>query len=107
MRAPTYRHIDGQNTLGGLSLHGFIGLLAVSLAAIQFLPFLGSLIAVAAVYVGLRLASSGKPPLYWQHLIVFHTRRWLAGSRLSAAARCRCPQFPFGPYASRDLGRSP
>lgn len=105
MRAPVYRHVEGESTIGGISLNGFVGLLGIALAAIQFLPFLASLIAVGGAYAALRLASSGKPPLFWQHLLVFHCRRWATGSRLSAAARCRSPQFPFGHYRSRDLAR--
>lgn len=101
MRAPVYRHIEGRSTIGGLSLHGFIALLGVALAAIQLLPFLPSLLALAGAYLGLRLAASGKPPLFWQHLLVWKARQFANGGRASAAARCRAPRFPFGPYLAR------
>jgi hypothetical protein len=105
MRAPVYRHVEGESTIGGVSLHGFIGLLGVALAAIQFLPFVPSVLAVGGAYAVLRIASTGKPPLHWQHLLVFHCRRWAAGGRLLAAARCKSPRFPFGRYLSRDIAR--
>jgi hypothetical protein len=105
MRAPVYRHVEGQSTVAGVGLNAFIGLLGASLVAIQFLPFLWSLVAIATAYGLVRLAGRGKPPLYWQHLAVFHVRRAAAGGRLSAAARCRVPQFSHGPYVSRDVGR--
>lgn len=105
MRAPVYRHVDGQSTVAGISLNGFIALLGVALAAIQLLAFGPSLAVIAGTYALLRLAGRGKPPLHWQHLAVFYARRALAGGRLSAAARARLPQYPFGPYLFRDAGR--
>lgn len=105
MRAPVYRHVDGQSTVAGVSLNGFIALLAVALGAIQLLSFGGSLAAIAGTYAAMRLAGRGKPPRYWQHLVVFHVRRLIAAGRLSAAARTRVPRFPYGPYLFRDAGR--
>lgn len=105
MRAPVYRHIDGQSSVAGVSLTGFIALLGVSLAAIQLLAFGPSLAVIGGAYAMLRLAGRGRPPLYWQHLVVFHVRRTAAGGRLSAAARARVPQYPFGSYLFRDAGR--
>ena len=107
MRAPVYRHVDGQSTVAGVGLNAFIGLLGASLAAIQFLPFLWSVLAIGVVYGLVRLAARGKPPLHWQHLAVFHVRGAVAAGRLSASARCRLPQFPYGPYASRARIRNP
>lgn len=103
MRAPVYRHVEAQNTIAGISLNGFILVLGVAFAVIQLLGVLSSLAAIAGTYGALRLAASGRPPLHWQHLAVWHVRRRLLGGRLAAAARARTPQFPFGPYASRDL----
>jgi hypothetical protein len=105
MRAPVYRHIEGRSTIGGLSLNGFIALLGVALAAIQWLPLGSSLLAICGTYAALRLAASGRPPQFWQHLAVWRVRQLAAGGRLSAAARCRSPQFPFGPYQSRPSVR--
>jgi hypothetical protein len=105
MRAPVYRHVDGQSTVAGVSLNGFVGLLGVALAAIQLLAFGSSLAVIAGTYALLRLAGRGRPPLHWQHLVVLHVRRAVAGGRLSAAARARVPQFPHGPYLFRDAGR--
>jgi len=106
MRAPIYRHVEGRSTIAGLSLNGFIAMLAVALAAIQLLPLGSSLLAIAGSYFVLRLAGSGKPPMYWQHLAVWELRRLASAGRLSAAARSRAPQFPFGPYHSWDVRRS-
>jgi hypothetical protein len=104
MRAPVYRHVEGRSTIGGLGLQAFIAVLGVAFLAIQWLPPGSSVLAIAGSYLLLRLSGLGRPPLYWQHLLVFHVRRRWWGSRLSAAARARTPQFPFGPYRVGHLG---
>lgn len=101
MRAHVYRHVEGQSTIGGVGLSAFVAVLGVAFGAIQLLSFGPSLLAIAATYVGLRVMGQGRPPLFWQHLLVFKLRQRLAGGRLCARARCRSPQFPFGPYRSR------
>ena len=106
MRAPVYRHVDGRSTIAGLGLNGFIAMLAVALAAIQLLPLGSSLLAITGTYAAMRLAASGRPPLFWQHLVVWKVRQLATGGRLSAAARCCSPQFPFGLYQSRDVPRA-
>lgn len=104
MRAPVYRHVEAQSTIGGVSLNGFVALLGLAFAAIQLLTFLTSVAVIAGAYVALRLMGRGKAPLYWQHLAIWHLRD-RRGGRLSAAARARTPQFPFGPYVLRDRAR--
>ena len=106
MRAPVYRHVEGRSTIAGLGLNGFISMLAVALGAIQLLPTASSLVAITGTYAALRLAADGKPPLFWQHLAIWKVRQLATGGRLSAAARCRSPQYPFGPYQSRDAPRA-
>jgi hypothetical protein len=101
MRAPVYRHAEASSTVLGLTLPGFLGVLGAAIPAIQLLGPGSSLLAIAALYVALRIASRGKPPMHWQHLVLWHARRRAAGGRFSAAARCQSPQFPFGPYVSR------
>jgi hypothetical protein len=96
MRAPVYRHLEARQSLAGVSLQGFLALLAVALGAIQLLPFLPSVLAVAAAYLVLRLAGHGRPPQYWQHFVIWTARQWTTGGRLSAAARASTPPFPFG-----------
>jgi len=97
MRAPVYRHIEMRNSLGGLSLNGFIAILGVALAAIQTLSFAGSLLVVSGTYTVLLLAGSGRPPLYWQHLFLHRFRQYIAGGRHSSVSRSSSPQFLFSP----------
>lgn len=102
MRAPVYRHIESVSTIAGLSLNGFIGLLAVALVAIRFLNVGVSIAVVALAYAALRLMGRGRPPLYWQHLLLWRYRQWRHEGRLSAMARAPAPEFPFGPSIVRD-----
>ena len=50
MRAPVYRHVDGQSTVAGVSLLSFVALLGVALVAIQLLPSGPSLAVIAGTY---------------------------------------------------------
>jgi hypothetical protein len=102
MRAPVYRHVEAQSTLAGLTLTSFAGLLGVAFAAIRFLSFGGSLAVVLGTYLAVRLAGHGRPPMFWQHWLVWHARRARFQGRLSAAARSGSPRFPFGPTHFRD-----
>ena len=102
MRAPVYRHIEAESSIAGLSLPAFLVVLGMSFVAMQFLGGPSAFTVVAAVYGLLRLASHGRPTLYWQHFFVWHFRRLSAGQRLSAAARARVPAFPFGTHESRE-----
>src|SRR5689334_1822873 len=102
MRAPVYRHVEAQSTLAGLTLTGFAGLLGIAFAAIRFLSFGGSLAVVLAAYLVVRLAGRGRPPMFWQHWLIWHLRRRRFGGRLSAAARARTPTFLFAPMRFRD-----
>lgn len=105
MRAPVYRHIESTSTLVGLSLNGFVALLATAFAAIQLLDVGASLGLIVVAYLALRLMGRGRPPQYWQHLVLWHARQRRTGGRLSAAARARTPEFPFGPYLIRAEDR--
>lgn len=98
MRAPVYRNIEAKSTVAGLSLPGFLLLLAVCYGAIALLSFAQSLGAMAGTYALLRLLGVGRPELYWQHLVLWHVRQRSSGGRWSAAARARQPRFPFGEY---------
>lgn len=102
MRAPVYRHVEAQSTIAGLTLTSFAGLLGVTFAAIRFLSFGGSVLAVSATYLTVRLAGRGKPPMFWQHWLVWHLRQRRFAGRLSAAARSKTPRFPFAPLRFRD-----
>ncbi len=105
MRAPVYRHIEGQSTVAGLGLTSFLALSGGAFLAIQVLDFASSMAVLLGAYVALRLMGSGRPPSYWQHLVVFHVRRVRDKGRVSAAERAATVQFPFGPYEYRDRAR--
>src|SRR4051812_14204536 len=98
MRAPVYRNVEASSTIGGLTMMSFLLELVVAFLAIQFLSFLLSLATIAGPYVLLRLASYGRPPMYWQHYVLWRVRQANTAGRLSAAARFLQPRFPFGPY---------
>lgn len=98
MRAPVYRNIEAKSTIAGLTVTGGLVLLAVSYGAVAFLSTLQSLLAIAGTYVLLRILGSGRPPLFWQHYLLWLVRQRTSGGRWSAAARARQPRFPFGPY---------
>jgi hypothetical protein len=106
MDAPVYRHADSRATLLGLNFPGDFFVVVVAsylwLMLLRPLPFLG---AVATTHLVVALLNSGRPPQHWQHWLSFHLRRRLHGGELSAAARSRAPQFPFGPYRSTSVQR--
>lgn len=103
MRAPVYRHVEAESTIGGLSMNGLLLVLGIAFPAIYLLSTLGSLAVIFGTYVVLRLLSRGRPASYWQHWILHHVRGRTLMGRVSAMARTRAPQFPFGPYRSRDV----
>jgi hypothetical protein len=101
MDAPVYRHADTKATLLGLNFPGDFFLVVVTgYLWLMLLPPLGFLLATAAIHASIALLNHGKPPQHWAHWLAFHLRRLLNGGHLSAAARSRAPQFPFGPYRS-------
>ncbi len=109
MEAPVYRHADSRATLLGLNFPGdFFVVVVASYLWLMLLRPLPFLLAVAGTHVTVALLNSGRPPQHWQHWAAFHLRRLLNGGALSAAARSRAPQFPFGPYRSMSQpGRRP
>ena len=101
MDAPVYRHADGRQTLLGLSFPGdFFVVVVASYVWLVLLPPAGFLLAAGATHASIALLNFKKPPQHWAHWLGFHLRRVLYGGHLSAAARSRAPQFPFGPYRS-------
>ena len=65
--------------------------------------------AVAAVvvhsliaYVAVRVVNYGRAPGFLQHWVVWQVRRARTAGLLSAAARARCPRFPFARHHFRD-----
>jgi hypothetical protein len=109
MEAPVYRHADARATLLGLNFPGDFFVVVVSsylyLMVLRPLPFL---LAVATTHAAVALLNGGRPAQHWQHFLAFHARRLLYQGEVSAAARSRAPQFPFGPYRSSAFrGRRP
>jgi hypothetical protein len=106
MEAPVYRRADSRATLLGLNFPGDFFIVVVAsylwLMLLRPLPFL---LAVAITHAAVALLNRGRPPQHWQHWLAFHLRRLLHGGTVSAAARSRAPQFPFGPYRSAALQR--
>src|SRR5262245_9257717 len=103
MRAPVYRNIEAQSTFLGLALPTEMGIFMLGVWALLLSSaFTTALLGSAALYAVIRLATYGRPPLFLQHALGRVTRSWLAGGRISAAARARAPRFPFGPYRCRD-----
>lgn len=106
MEAPVYRHADARVTLLGLNFPGdFFLVVVTSYLWLMLLRPLAFLLAVALTHAVVALLNSGRPPQHWRHVLAFHLRRTLYRGVLSAAARSRAPQFPFGPYCSAARGR--
>lgn len=105
MRAPVYRNIEGQNTLLGLAFpFELLAFLGGCVAFIQFCHPLVAVLAAPVFYVLIRVASHGRPPMFFQHWLAWTLRQAIAKGRISAAARSSAPRFPYGPYQVRDLG---
>ncbi len=106
MDAPVYRHADTKTTLLGLNFPGdFFVVVVASYLWLMLLPPATFLLAEASTHAAVALLNHGRPPQHWPHWLGFQLRRALYGGHLSAAARSRAPQFPFGPYRSTDRAR--
>jgi len=101
MDAPVYRHAEGRATLFGLNFPtDFFVVVVTSYLWLLLLPPAASVVASASTHLAMALLNQGRPPQYWPHRLEFHLRRRLFGGLLSAAARSRAPQFPYGRYRS-------
>ena len=101
MDALVYRHAEVRATLLGLNFPGdFFFVVVASYLWLMVLGPLPFLLAVATTHGAVALLNTGRPPHHWQHSVAFHLRRLLHSGEVSAAARSRAPQFPFGPYRS-------
>jgi hypothetical protein len=108
MDAPVYRHADTRTTLLGLHFPGdFFVVLVTSYLWLMVLRPVPFLLATAATHAAVALLNRGRPPLHWPHWLAFRVRRALYRGEVSAAARSRAPQFPFGPYRSTSGSRVP
>ncbi|MGO9829688.1 MAG: hypothetical protein ACLPJH_06070 [Myxococcaceae bacterium] len=107
MDAPVYRHADARATLLGLNFPvDFFVVVVASYLWLMVLRPLAFLLATASTHAAVALLNRGRPPQHWAHSLSFQLRRLLFAGELSAAARSRAPQFPFGPYRSGDASRS-
>lgn len=105
MRATVYRSIDTANTFLGLAFPSevLVVMVAYWVAAVT-LPIGTAALVTLGAYVGLRLATMGRPPLHLQHLALFHARRVMSAGRFSPAARAASHKcFPFAPRRFRDV----
>jgi hypothetical protein len=103
MDAPVYRHAESRATLLGLTFPtDFFVVVVTGYGWLLLLRPLPSLLAAVATHLGLVLLNAGRPPQHWPHWVAFRARQLLNQRQLSAAARSRAPQFPFGPLRSRE-----
>jgi len=104
MRAPVYRNIEASSTVLGLAFPTeALVMMGCGSLAVLLLPPLFSAIATVVAYASIRLMNRGRAPAFVQHFIAWKVRQLQARGYLSAAARARCPKFPFGPYEFRDV----
>ncbi len=105
MRATVYRSIDTANTFLGLAFPSEVLVIMVAYyAAMLTLPPGTAGLVTIACYVALRVLTMGRPPLYLQHLALFHARRALSAGRFSPAARAASHKsFPFALRRFRDV----
>src|SRR5258708_25631027 len=105
MRAPVYRKIESTTSFLGIGLQVALLVMTVCLVLLIVMRH-NEMTAVgltALLYAALRLVNGGRAPDFVQHWFAFHARRRLGGGLFSAAARSRCPRFPYAPYDSRDV----
>src|SRR5262249_38318513 len=103
MRAPVYRNIEATSTVLGLAFPTeALVMMTLGSAAVLLLHPLLSAITTLSAYTSIRLINRGRAPAFVQHFIAWKIRQLRARGNLSAAARARCPKFPFGPYEFRD-----
>lgn len=103
MRAPVYRNIEAENTFLGLAFP--TELLLVLFAYwlyLQTLPAWVGILMGVLTYALVRAVGRRRGPMFLQHWLVFTVRQRWTGGRLSAAARARCPRFPYAEYEWRD-----
>lgn len=104
MRAPTYRNLDADSKLFGLSYPLELGLqLALSWSYLLTLPGQFALPAVAVTYAVIRVASFNRPPRYLEHAAGYQLRQALYGGHLSAASRTTRPSTTHVFSAERRL----
>ncbi|HEX4802164.1 MAG TPA: hypothetical protein VFV14_01565 [Myxococcaceae bacterium] len=106
MRAPVYRNIEASSTVLGLAFPTeAVLLMSSAAAAVLTLPPILSAPATLVAYVAIRFVNRGRAPAFVQHYFAWRLRRAKSSGVLSAAARVRCPRFPFVRYEYRDVGR--
>src|SRR5438105_8657274 len=104
MRAPVFRNIETRNTLLGLTFpFEVVFVLVVFYTTVRISPLSCAATTVVA-YVAVRVVNYGRAPGFLQHWVVWQVRRARTAGLLSAAARARCPRFPFPPHHYRDAG---
>jgi len=105
MRAPVYRNIESKTSFLGVGLEEALFLMTACLVLLMTMR--RNEIKAAGItvllYVALRLVNAGRAPGFAQHWFAFRMRHWLGGGFFSAAARSRCPRFPFASYDFRDV----
>jgi len=106
MRAPVYRSLDAKNTLAGLSFPTEFGVvMGVYWLGVFFLSGTATALLVGGVYVAIWSLNHTRSEGFLQDYITWQLRRLIGGGRLSAAARARVPECPFGEYEYRDVMR--
>lgn len=106
MRAPVYRNIETPNTILGLSFpFELLFVLAVFYSTVR-VSIAVCLAGTFATYIAVRVVNYGRAQGFLQHWAAWQARRLIAAGLLNAAARSKCPRFPFARYLSRDRGPS-
>jgi hypothetical protein len=102
MRAPVFRNIETRNTLLGLTFpFEVVFVLVVFYATVRVSP-LASVVTTLVSYVAVRVINYGRAPGFLQHWVVWQVRQARTAGLLSAAARTRCPRFPFAQHHFHD-----
>ena len=102
MRAPVFRNIETRNKLLGLTFpFEVVFVLVVFYATVRVSPLACAATTLGA-YVAVRVVNYGRAPGFLQHWVVWQVRRARTAGLLSAAARARCPRFPFAPHHFRE-----
>jgi len=107
MLAPVYRNIESRTMFLGVGLEEALFLMATCAGLLMSMRHheMKAVGITGLLYAALRLVNAGRAPGFAQHWVAFQLRTLVGNGHFSAAARSRCPRFPYAPYLSRDVAQ--
>jgi hypothetical protein len=97
-----FRNIETRNTLLGLAFPFEVVFVLLVFYATVRISAGACAVTTVATYVAVRVVGYGRAPGFLQHWTIWRLRQGRTRGLLTAAARARCPRFPFAPHRYRD-----